>query len=71
MTDELQEEGICVGEHRVARIMKQNNLRIVQSQKFKRTTDSDHKHNISPNLLDGNFAATAPDQKWAGDITYL
>ncbi|WP_417796587.1 IS3 family transposase [Terasakiella pusilla] len=29
MTDEVQEEGICVGEHRVARIMKQNNLRIV------------------------------------------
>ncbi|WP_135081939.1 IS3 family transposase [Terasakiella sp. SH-1] len=71
MKDELQEEGICVGEHRVARIMKQNNLRIVRSQKFKRTTDSDHKHNISPNLLDGDFAATAPDQKWAGDITYL
>ncbi|WP_188666652.1 IS3 family transposase [Terasakiella brassicae] len=71
MTEELQEEGICVGEHRVARIMKQNNLRIVRSQKFKRTTNSDHTHNISPNLLDGDFTATAPDQKWAGDITYL
>ena len=71
MSDELKEEGICVGEHRVARIMKQNGLRIVRSQKFKRTTDSDHNHNISPNLLDGDFTATAPDQKWAGDITYL
>ncbi len=71
MTDELKEEGICVGEHRVAGIMKHNNLRIVRSQKFKRTTDSDHKHNISPNLLDGGFTATAADQKWVGDITYL
>ncbi len=71
MTDELQEEGICVGEHRVARIMKQNNLRILRSQKFKRTIDSDHAHNISPNLLYGDFTANAPDKKWAGDITYL
>ena len=71
MTDELKEEGICVGEHRVARIMKQNGLRIVRSQKFKRTTDSDHNHNTSPNLLDGDFTATASNKKWAGDITYL
>ncbi|WP_417832849.1 IS3 family transposase [Terasakiella sp.] len=64
MSDELKEEGICVGEHRVARIMKQNGLRIVRSQKFKRTTDSDHNHNISPNLLDGDFTYLWTGEGW-------
>ena len=60
-----------MGQHRVARLMKENALRVVRSRKFKRTTDSDHHHNISPNLLDGDFEALGPDRKWAGDVTYL
>ncbi len=36
-----------------------------------RKGDSDHKFSIAPNLLDRNFAADAPDQKWAGDISYV
>ena len=71
MTEELKEQGIEVGPHRVARLMKENALRVVRSRKFKRTTDSDHSHNISPNLLGGDFEASGPDRKWAGDITYL
>jgi putative transposase len=35
------------------------------------TTDSNHKFNIAPNLLDRNFAADGSNQKWAGDITYI
>ena len=35
------------------------------------TTDSDHKFNIAPNVLDWDFAADAPSQKWAGDISYV
>ena len=38
---------------------------------FKRTTDSDHAFNIAPNLLQQDFSASAPNQKWAGDITYI
>jgi len=34
-------------------------------------TDSDHKFNIAPNLLDHNFYADAPNQKWADDISYI
>ncbi|MFV0293239.1 MAG: IS3 family transposase, partial [Paracoccus sp. (in: a-proteobacteria)] len=40
-------------------------------RKFKRTTDSDHAFNIAPNLLQQDFTASAPNQKWAGDITYV
>ena len=52
--------------------MRDNDIRIVRTHKFKRTTNSNHNHNnIAPNLLDGDFQATGPNQKWAGDISYL
>ena len=36
-----------------------------------REGDSNHKFNIAPNLLDRNFTADQPNQKWAGDISYV
>ena len=39
------------------------------TRKHKVTTDSNHKFNIAPNLLDRDFAAEQPNQKWAGDIS--
>ncbi|PTP53198.1 IS3 family transposase, partial [Vibrio splendidus] len=40
-------------------------------RKFKCTTDSKHKMPVAPNLLAQDFNATAPNPKWAGDITYV
>jgi putative transposase len=37
----------------------------------RRKTDSDHTFNIAPTLLQQDFAASQPNQKWAGDITYV
>ena len=71
MTEELNELGIRVGQRRVGRLMRQNGVQIIRSKKFKRTTDSDHKFNIAPNLLQQDFTASGPNQKWAGDITYV
>jgi transposase InsO family protein len=51
--------------------MRQNGISVVRTRKHKATTDSNHKFNIAPNLLDRDFAADAPNQKWAGDITYI
>jgi transposase InsO family protein len=36
-----------------------------------RTTDSRHAYPIAPNILERDFAATAPDQKWLADMTYV
>jgi transposase InsO family protein len=36
-----------------------------------RTTDSKHTHPIAPNVLERDFTATAPDQKWLADLTYV
>lgn len=71
MTEELNELGLRVGQRRVGRLMRQNGIRIIRSRKFKRTTDSNHAFNIAPNLLQQDFAASRPNQKWAGDITYV
>src|SRR5690606_34500310 len=38
---------------------------------FKVTTDSDHSLPVADNLLDRDFSAEEPNEKWAGDITYL
>jgi putative transposase len=73
MTMELKEAGLDVGERRVGRLMKLGGIRPVRTRKHKVTTNSNHNHNlgIAPNLLDGDFAAAAPNQKWAGDIRYI
>ena len=71
MTEELKEIGLNVGHRRVGRLMRQNGISVVRTRKYKATTDSNHKFNIAPNLLDRDFNADAPNQKWAGDISYI
>jgi transposase InsO family protein len=64
MTEELKEVGVNVGHRRVGRLMRENGIVIERTRKFKATIDSDHKLNIAPNLLDRDFAAAGPNQKW-------
>jgi putative transposase len=71
MTEELKEIGLHIGHRRVGRLMRLNGISVVRTRKHKVTTDSDHKFNIAPNLLDRDFTADAPNQKWAGDISYV
>jgi transposase InsO family protein len=71
MTEELKEVGVDVGHRRVGRLMRENGIVVERTRKFKATTDSDHTFNIAPNLLDRHFMADRPNQKWAGDISYV
>lgn len=71
MTQELKELGITVGHRRVGRLMRDNGIRVVRTRKYKVTTDSNHRFNIAPNLLGRDFHAERPNQKWAGDISYI
>jgi putative transposase len=68
---ELNENGVVVGRHRVARLMSENGLKARQKTRFKKTTDSDHGGPVATNVLDQDFTATAPDQKWGVDISYV
>ena len=65
MVHELRHNGLAIGRRRVARLMRENGLRARQKRRFKRTTDSLHAFPIAPNLLDQDFAAARPNQKWA------
>ncbi len=71
MTEELKEVGLDVGHRRVGRLMRENGIVVEKTRKFKATTDSHHTFNISPNLLERDFTADRPNQKWAGDISYV
>jgi transposase InsO family protein len=69
--DELVDQGFEIGRKRVARLMREMGLRGATPRKFRMTTDSDHDHPIAENVLDRNFEALGPNQKWATDITYV
>ena len=57
MTQELKEIGLFVGHRRVGRLMRDNRIYVVRTHKYKATTDSHHRFNIAPNVLDRNFTA--------------
>ena len=60
-----------VGHNRVARIMRENNLKCRVVRKYRTTTDSRHSEPVADNILNRDFAVAEPDKVWVGDITYL
>ena len=67
--DELHDEGERCSKNRVARRMKYLGLRAKAKKKFKMTTDSNHHLPVAPNLLNRDFNAISPNQKWVSDIS--
>ena len=69
---QLRAQGVRVGKQRVQRLMQQHGIRARGKRRFHVvTTDSRHDLPIAPNLLNRNFTPAAPNQAWAGDITYI
>jgi putative transposase len=66
---DLREDGEAVSEKRVRRLMREEGLRGKTPKRFTQTTDSDHDDPIAANLLDRDFTAAAPNQRWVGDTT--
>lgn len=71
MTEELKELALNIGHRCVGRLMRENGIRVERSKKYKVTTESNHAFNIAPNLLNRDFRAELPKQKWAGNISYV
>jgi putative transposase len=66
----LAAEAIRVGKKRVARLMKRAGIEgISRRRKYKSTRDKDARP--APDLVDRKFVATAPNQVWVADITYV
>jgi len=56
---------------RVARLMRANGIRSKTVKKYKATTNSNHNLPVAENLLQQNFEADRPNEKWVSDITYI
>ena len=70
VTAQLKAEGERVNHKRVARIMREQDLRVRPKRRFAVTTDSDHDGPIFPNLAK-DLAPTGRDQLWVADLTYI
>ena len=68
---ELNDQGCPCGRHKVARLMRRAGLKGCPKTTFKVTTQRDPKHAVADNLLQQNFAAENPNERWASDITYI
>jgi len=60
-----------VSRKRVIRLMQEDGLKARVRKRFKLTTMSDHDQPVAANLLDRDFTAEAPNQRWVGDTTEL
>jgi putative transposase len=70
VTAQLKAEGERVNHKRVARIMREQDLRVRPKRRFVVTTDSNHDGPIFPDLAK-DLAPTGPDQLWVADLTYV
>ena len=67
--EDLLEQQERVSRKRVIRLMQEEQLKARVRKRFKSTTMSDHDLPVAANLLDRQFTAAAPNQRWVGDTT--
>lgn len=70
ITAALKQNGHRVSEKRVARLMRENDIKVKRPKSWVRTTDSNHDCPIAPNRLSRNFDVLIPNTAWVSDITY-
>jgi transposase InsO family protein len=68
---ELKDQGETCSRPRVARLMRQAGIMAKMKKKFKITTKANAKAKAAPNLLQQDFTAEQPNQRWVADITYI
>jgi len=68
----LRAEGRGVSRGRIERLMRRHGIRAAASRRFRPvTTDSHHGLPVAPNLIEQRFVASAPNQVWLADLTYV
>ena len=71
LVKKLRKEGIVIGRYRMRMVMRKLKLKVKQRIAYKVTTKRKHSDQVADNLLNQNFNPMAPNEVWAGDITYL
>ena len=70
--EQLVDENVACCRETVRKVLTKQGLHATVGAKFTpATTDSNHDLPIAENLLNRDFSATRPNQKWASDITYV
>ena len=67
--EDLVEDDIRVSRKRVVRLMQNEGLKARARKRFKRSAVNDHDQPVAANLLNREFTAAAPNQRWVGDTT--
>jgi putative transposase len=67
--EDLKEQGHAISRKRVVRLMQDERLVARARKRFKGTTMSDHDQPVAANLLDRQFTAERPNQRWVGDTS--
>lgn len=67
----LELYGLIISRKRISNIMKDLNIKVKMKRRYKNTTNSNHNLPIAPNVLNRDFYASNPDEKYVGDITYI
>lgn len=71
LTDCLADDGPCVSRRRIARLMRQQALKVQTRRPYKVTTDSSQGQVIAPNVLNRPCTVEEPDTADVGDITAI
>ena len=71
MSQQLRDEGHGIGRYRARSLMKKAGVIVKYRKRFKKTTDSNHKLPVAPNVLNRKFAVDRPNTVWCCDITYV
>jgi putative transposase len=68
---DLVDDGEKVGANTVARLMRKANIKSRVHKRFVATTNSRDTKKPANNILNQNFAAQRPNQKWVSDVTFI
>jgi transposase InsO family protein len=68
---QLKKQGYTCNQKTVARLMHQDGLKGQRKYRKVITTNSKHSFPVAPNVLNREFQAEKPNQKWVADITYI
>jgi putative transposase len=71
MMKKMREEGFEIGRYKTRKLMRKLGLKVTQRIAYKVTTKRKHSDSVADNLLNQNFNPIAPNEVWAGDVTYL
>jgi putative transposase len=68
---DLRDDGVTCSVNRVARLMQAAGMKARPKRRRMPGQMLSVVHSVAPNLLDRQFEATGPNQKWAADFTYV